>query len=62
MKHRIITEGLIRDHRGGLLVLKMAGNMGVFPEKWGIVGGERRDEELDLTEEKVETVRKKGWL
>lgn len=46
MKKRIIAVALIRDHEGKLLILRMSKRKGVFPGKWGLVGGEIEKGEL----------------
>ncbi len=46
MNKRVIAVALIRNHEGKLLILKMPKNRGVFPGKWGIVGGGIEEGEL----------------
>ena len=37
--HRIIVVGLVRNHRGDLLLCRMSPDRGVFPGQWGLPGG-----------------------
>jgi nucleoside triphosphatase len=61
MKRRIIVGAIIQNNKGEVLLLKMSSTQGVFPGKWGLVGGGVEEAET-MEEALVREVREETGL